>query len=435
MTPRPGAELRSALAALTTRGRCFASAGASAALAGLVLGEHDLVRIGVLLLALPLAATLTVARSRYRLSCTRSLDPPRVEAGGQTLATVRVANLSRLPTAVLLVEDQLPRELGTAPRFVLDRLPTGQQRSVAYRVRTRTRGVWSVGPLSVRLVDPFGFCELVRSFAESDDLVVTPVVTPLPSFGTGRHRSSGGEGLATATALGSEDDVGTRPYHEGDDLRRVHWRTTARTGELSVRQEAMPRQARATLLLDTRASVADDPSVPESPAEWAVSAAASVAVALARRGYALRLVDATGRVRVSAPSATAEHVVLTELAGLTCDDEVAGLDAAAATVTGMPGTLIALIVRPTTSTVLPLVASSARTGGRDRALALLVDGPAVRGRSAAVRAGSGRGPSGARELLSTGGWSVAVADSGAGGLGALWSELLRADAGRVAVRR
>lgn len=432
------AELRSALSGLTTRGRSFAAAGSSCGLAGLVLGERDLVRIGVLLIALPLAAVLSVVRSRYRLSCTRTVEPARLAAGESTTVTVRVRNLSRLPTSVLLVEDQLPRELGTAPRFVLDRVPTDQQRSVAYRVRTRTRGIWRVGPLSVRLADPFGFCELVRSFTASDQLVVTPAITPLPPASSGGDWSRGGEGLAAALSLGSEDDVGTRPYRDGDDLRRVHWRTTARTGELTVRQEGLPYQARATLLLDTRLPAAGDEHLPVPPSEWAVSAIASVAVALARRGFALQLVDAAGRVRVSAPAAGAEHAVLTALAGIVCEDECADLSLASATLAGMPGTLVAALVRPARAAVLPLLGAGSAAGGRAGAFALLADGPSTRLRGTQFggvdRRGDGGGVNGARDLLAAAGWAVGIAGPDTR-LDALWPELLRSSSARVLTGR
>ena len=432
------AELRSALSGLTTRGRSFAAAGSSCGLAGLVLGERDLVRIGVLLIALPLAAVLSVVRSRYRLSCTRTVEPARLAAGDSTTVTVRVRNLSRLPTSVLLVEDQLPRELGTAPRFVLDRVPTEQQRSVAYRVRTRTRGIWRVGPLSVRLADPFGFCELVRSFTASDQLVVTPAIAPLPPAGSGGDWSRGGEGLAAALSLGGEDDVGTRPYRDGDDLRRVHWRTTARTGELSVRQEGLPLQARATLLLDTRVPPAGDERLPVPPSEWAVSAIASVAVALARRGFALHLVDAAGRVRVSAPAAVAEHAVLTALAGILCEDECVDLSLASATLGGIPGTLVAALVRPTRAAVLPLLGAAGAAARQSSAYALLADGPSGRPRGTPLgggaRTGDGNGVDGARDLLAAAGWAVGIGGPDTR-LDALWPELLRSSSARVTAAR
>ncbi|HWG92742.1 MAG TPA: DUF58 domain-containing protein, partial [Mycobacteriales bacterium] len=242
--------LRAALSGLTVRGRCLLAAGAALVGCGALLGQRDLLRVGVFLLALPLVAVAVVARTRYRLACTRRLDPPRVEAGRASTVRIHLDNVSRLPSGVLLMEDQLPYALGGRPRFVLDRVEPQGARDVSYPARSEVRGRYRVGPLSVRLTDPFGLVELTRSFASTDELVVTPVVTPLPPVRLGGDWSGGGEAASRAVATAGSDDTATREYRYGDDLRRVHWRSTARVGELMVRREEQPFQNRATLLLD-----------------------------------------------------------------------------------------------------------------------------------------------------------------------------------------
>ena len=94
---------------------------------------------------------------------------------------LRLQNLSRLPTGTLLLEDRLPYALGSRPRVVLERLGAHQASSVAYTVRADVRGRYEVGPLVVRLTDPFGLCELTRSFPSIDHLTVIPQVAPLPT--------------------------------------------------------------------------------------------------------------------------------------------------------------------------------------------------------------------------------------------------------------
>jgi uncharacterized protein (DUF58 family) len=90
-----------------------------------------------------------------------------------------------------------------------------------------------------------------------------------------------------------DDDVATREYRHGDDLRRIHWRTTARRGELTVRREEQPWQSRGAVLLDTR-TIAHRGDGPTSSLEWAISAAASISLHLARNGFELRLITDTG---------------------------------------------------------------------------------------------------------------------------------------------
>ncbi|MGH8867362.1 MAG: DUF58 domain-containing protein [Actinomycetes bacterium] len=285
--------MRAALAGLTTRGRSFLAAGVSAMGVALVLGQPDVFRVGVLMTALPLVSLVVAGRTRYRLACTRRVEPGRVSAGVSARVVVRLDNVSRLPTGLMLVNDRVPYVLGARPRFVLDRVEPRGRREIEYRVRSDVRGHFSLGPLSLRLTDPFGLVELARSFSATDALIVTPPVERLPAVPLGGEWSGTGESRARSIAAAGEDDVATREYRHGDDLRRVHWRSTARYGELMVRREEQPWQSFSTVLLDTRGR-AHRGEGPGASFEWAVSAAASVGLHLARSGYDVRLVTDTG---------------------------------------------------------------------------------------------------------------------------------------------
>ena len=335
--------MRGALGGLTTRGRCLLAAGAALAVCAVLLGQRDLLRAAVFLLALPMAAVAIVSRTRYRLSCSRELDPPRVAAGETATVRIRLDNVSRLPSGVLLMEDALPYVLGGRPRFVLDRVEPQGVREVSYPVRADVRGRYRVGPLSVRLTDPFGLCELSRSFTSADDLLVTPVVSPLPSVRLGGDWAGGGESSARAIAVSGSDDTATREYRHGDDLRKVHWRSTARVGELMVRREEQPFSSRATLLLDGRVT-AHRGDGPASSYEWVVNAAASAAVALGRAGYGLRLLGDDGLDLLPPGVPGTEGALLDVLAGVRGGGGVA-LQPAADRLRrgGVDGVLVALL--------------------------------------------------------------------------------------------
>jgi uncharacterized protein (DUF58 family) len=282
-----------ALHGLTTRGMCFLGAGIAAALCALVFRENDLLRIAGFLCVLPLLSAAAVARTRYRLACIRSLEPTRVQVGTPTKVVLRLENVSRLPSGLMLLEDQVPYALGSRPRFVLNRLRPGQTSTVTYSVRADLRGRYRMGPLTVRLSDPFGLCEVSRSFAAVDELVVTPVIHRLPGVHMSGEWIGAGESQARSVAVHGQDDASIREYRQGDDLRKVHWRSTARAGELMVRREEQPWQSRATVVLDTRA-IAHRGDGLGSSFEWAVSAAASIAVTLGRHGYLVRVVTDAG---------------------------------------------------------------------------------------------------------------------------------------------
>jgi len=304
--------LREALRGLTTRGRSFLAAAGAAALSALILGEKDLLRVAILLAILPMLAAAYVGRSRYKLACSRSLQPHRVQVGASARVVLRLQNMSRLPTGTLLLEDRLPYALGSRPRLVLERLGAGQASSVAYTVRADVRGRYEVGPLVVRLTDPFGLCELTRSFPTVDKLTVIPQVFTLPQVRLAGEYAGTGDSRARSVAVHGEDDAATREYRHGDDLRRVHWRSTARVGELMVRREEQPWESRATVVLDTR-GYAHRGEGPTASFEWAVSAAASIATHLRAAGYKLRMVTDAG-IDVDATESTGDGPLLDHLA-------------------------------------------------------------------------------------------------------------------------
>lgn len=281
------------LSTLTTRGRAFVAAGIACAVCALLLGQKDLLRIAILLTSLPLVTLLLVARTRYRISVHRTISPTRVAAGEPATVSLHVENVGRIPTALLLLEDQVPYPLGARPRFVLDRLSSQWQRDLGYPVRSDVRGRFTVGPATLRVTDPFGLVELDRTFRSSDTLLVTPPVYALPYVRLGGEGIPSGDNPPRAIASDGHEDVTVREYRQGDDLRRVHWRSSARRGELMVRREEQPWQSRATVFLDTR-RMAHRGQGPGSSFEWAVAAAASVVVHLLQRGYLVQLVTDTG---------------------------------------------------------------------------------------------------------------------------------------------
>ncbi|MFF4338631.1 DUF58 domain-containing protein [Kitasatospora sp. NPDC001540] len=285
--------VRAALRGLTTRGRSFLAAGLTAAVCAFVFGQAALLQVGVLLAVLPLAAAAMLVRTRYRVASGRRLSPQRAAAGQEARVHLRLDNVSRVPTGLLLLEDKVPYVLGPRPRFVLDRVEPRGFREVSYRVRSDLRGRYPLGPLQLRLSDPFGMCELTRAFSAADVLTVVPQVQDLPPVRLPGESAGQGDSNSHTLALAGDDDVIPREYRHGDDLRRVHWKSTARYGELMVRREEQPLQARATVLLDTRES-AHRGSGPASSFEWAVSCAASVSVDLVQRGYRTRLLTDTG---------------------------------------------------------------------------------------------------------------------------------------------
>lgn len=419
--------MRAALRHLTGRGRWLVGLGAATLMLSLMLSQRDLMRIGIVLLALPLLSLLMVSRTRYRLSSARGLRPHRIEVDGTATAVVRVQNVSRLPSGLLMIEDTVPWQLGHHQRFILDKLGTGNRRDVRYEVSAAQRGRYDIGPLQVALVDPFGLCRMTRRFHTTDSLTVVPRVVALPAVPLVGDWTGMGESRTRAVANSGEDDVVPREYRTGDELRRVHWKSTARSGELMVRREEQPWRTRATVLLDTRAAGHRGEGA-SSSFEWAVTAAASVCCHLARRGFALRLLDfdatalsGDSHVAVDGIAALdAERPVLDALAVVsTSPQPVPGLVDAVVRDRARDGLVVAVMGALDPSYVEKLAAVR---NGRGTALALILDTAAWPGprRSAADQARLDAGTA----LLQAAGWRVAVCGPGQD-LPAAWRALAR----------
>ncbi|WP_296605580.1 DUF58 domain-containing protein [Nocardioides sp.] len=285
--------MREALAGLTVRGRAFLAAGVTAIVCAVLLDQEALTRVGVLVLVLPLLTAWVVGRNRYRLALVRTVTPQLVAAGQPARVSLTLSNEGRTPNGTLLLEDHVPYVLGTRPRFVVEGIGSGWRQTVSYQVRSDVRGRFEIGPMSVRMTDPFGLVELGRTFRTTVPLTVTPRTVLLPQIPLGGAWTGSGDNRPRAFATGSAEDVTVREYRQGDDLRRVHWRSSARLGELMVRREEQPWQSRATLFLDNRVQSHRGQGIASS-IEAAVSAAASIAVHLSHRGFAVRLVTALG---------------------------------------------------------------------------------------------------------------------------------------------
>jgi uncharacterized protein (DUF58 family) len=286
----------SLLAGMTTRGSSFLAAGVAATLTGYLLGERALLCVGIALVALPLLAAMAARRGQYRLSVSRAIRPPRVPAGHTATVVLRVENISRSATGLLLAEDAVPYALGSRPRYVLDKIERKGTRELTYPLRSDVRGKFDIGPLSLRVADSFGLVEVSRSLSGRTTFVVTPRVVPLARTVISRTWAGEGEGQARLASMAGEDDVIPREYRHGDERRRVHWRSTARYGELMVRREEQRWRNRATVLLDSR-SIAHVGTGPSSSFEIAISAAASVGVHASQEGLTAQFVSDSDIIR------------------------------------------------------------------------------------------------------------------------------------------
>jgi uncharacterized protein (DUF58 family) len=394
-------------AGFTTRAGGLLAAGIAAILAGLVLGEYDLVRGGVVAVAVPLVASVIVRRSRVSIASQRDPGPVRVAAGEPVAIDLSITNRALLPTGGLMLEDQLPSTLDHRARFVLSTLGSRESRSVSYRLPALPRGQYVMGPLKLRLTEPFGLIDISRSFRSTTTALVCPVVDELPPMTLPRSWDAGDNQSSHSIGSHGADDASIREYRQGDDLRKVHWRSSAKTGELMVRHEERPWQGHTCVLLDVRA-VGHGASAPRasdaresSSLEWAVSFAASVTAHLLRAGRETTLVAGTTVVRPSGQHDTAVEDRLALLTASSDRDLIPTVEAARAA--GRDSAIVA-VLGALDAASLQAVSDLRPRGSRSAAFAVVLDTPSWKvhpgGRAA------GLSPDQAVDALRAAGWWV-----------------------------
>ena len=400
----------------TLRGVLFVLVGAAITTLAYLLERPELLAVGVIAIVAPLVAIVFVASSRPRLRVGRHLDPVVATVGEPVTVTVTVSGRARAAEWI----ERVPMRPGYAGPGRLPDVRRTRPATFSYRYWPAERGVVTVGSLLIEERDPIGLAVRVTdTVAEAAQLIV-PVVVPLAAGPVPDPSSDAGPRTSRSRER-ADDDVVTREYRSGDALRRVHWRVTARHGELMVRQDEPQAGPRARLLIDTARDAYRDIDTrplrqgpPSGPSfEWGVRMAASAAGHLVERGYAVDLRTSTVQPEQpplgDAPGISAAlAAVLGELAMLRAspsDGSPLPLDAHPS----VP--IVAIASQPSGATIDWMLAQRA-TG---TAASLLLVTPHASAESAELLATA--------EVFTRAGWRVAVADA-ADSVDAAWQRLI-----------
>ena len=293
---------------LTRQGWLVGAGAAALLLAGRLLGLPELFALGVVAAALLVGSAILVGTARLELEIGRSIHPARVHVGTASRVDLTIRNLRATTTPVLRLRDPVSGTRGAD--LLVPPLGRAERTIAAYRLPTDRRGLVQIGPLEVIVGDPFGLTNLATVAAPKVALTVYPHVDqiePLP-YTTG-HDPLAGARQPNSLGRTGEDFYALRPYVVGDDLRRIHWPSSARHDELLVRQNELPWQGRTTVLLDVRKAAHTGDSL-----EVAVSAAASIVSATARRHDLVRLVTTAGTDSDFAPGSDHIEAIMEHLA-------------------------------------------------------------------------------------------------------------------------
>lgn len=260
---------------------------------------------GVLLLGRFLAHTWM-----ENLAARRPAIESTCEIGESVRVTVELENRGRLSVPWVLLEDSIP--IGAmrdarpglevdGPWVALTRLAPGEKETVFdYEVKFRRRGYFQFGPLLVETGDVFGLHRRYRLLTEPCFVLVRPRLLPLHGYNLASRRPIGEIRVAHRLFEDPTRLAGVRLFQQGDALNRVHWRATARTGQLHSRIYENSRVAGATLLLDFHETSYGGP-MGASSRELAIETVAALANAVFLQGQQIGLVtngrDAADRIR------------------------------------------------------------------------------------------------------------------------------------------
>jgi uncharacterized protein (DUF58 family) len=275
---------------------------------GWLLVWPPLVVLGAGILILVLAALGYVVR-RPRLVIERQIQPPRVTKGLPAIAYLNFSNQGRNPVPAIVASQPYG---SSSVRIVLPRLLRGQSGVRVYRLPTSRRGIFDIGPVEITRSDPFDFVRVTQHHAGNDQIWVYPQVFPFRPLPSGITRHLEGPSSDTAPE-GSITFHRLREYVVGDDLRMIHWKSTARTGQLMVRHNVDTSQPYTVVLVDVRPAVYSAETF-----ETAVDAAAS-AISCSASGKSPVQVRTTSGQQVGGPSQGDVITLLDFLTGIEPD--------------------------------------------------------------------------------------------------------------------
>lgn len=297
---------------LTRRGLVVLFGGAGCYLLG-ELADYAMFRALAGFALGAVVAAVVVAMSRPRAEVTRTVHPDRVERGTPALATLVVRNTTARRHGGFSAGD---RAGATEHRIQVRPLAPGAEATYHYELPTDRRGLLRIGPLVLNRSDPFLLVRTNRTVGTTSSVLIYPRRHPVRPAAVAfpRHHY---DGPTTDPPLrGSNDLVAVREYVRGDEVRLLHWRSTAKTGVLMVREYTDPALTGFTVVLDTRAG-----ALAAEAFEHAVEVATSLLYAGAKAGQRCRLITSTGTNVATDNGLPGAQAMLDELCLVTQDTD------------------------------------------------------------------------------------------------------------------
>lgn len=282
---------------LTASGKLLLGSALLLVVPGVLLRLSPMVVVGVCLLALVGVATTIVAEAP-QVTLDRDASPMEVPRGQASRVRLLLSSTSRKrPRPITLIETVA----GEQRVAVIPPIPTGQSREVTYELNTSKRGLITAGPLLARRMDPFGLVVADKPIGGTVSVSVRPRLRTIRLLPSGRQRDL--EGPTRERSEGTATFHQLREYVSGDDMRRIHWPSTARYGNLLVKHLVDTTRPEIVVILDNRATV-----ITEDDFEEAVEITAALVAAAEREGFPVLLLFSDGDNSVGLDGKQAPHL-------------------------------------------------------------------------------------------------------------------------------
>lgn len=264
--------------------------GVSFLVAGRLFGAIEFLVVGVAAMAAVVIAVVVRQVRPSRVAVARSLTPPQVPAGEPARVDLEIVNRGTRRSPVMRLHDAVTGTRGVK-LAVAPIAGRGARVHGAYRLPTSRRGVLDLGPIEITDTDGLGLARRRHRLDTRVRLVVHPPIEPLPPVRVPAGDDPLlGEELRQSLGMSDEEFDGLREYVPGDDLRKIHWPSSARHDEFQVRQFRPPRHGRLSIVIDTR-----PPGDTVAAFDRTTSIAGSIAASVLDAGDATRIETTDGR--------------------------------------------------------------------------------------------------------------------------------------------
>lgn len=245
-----------------------------------------------LLLALLALSYLWSLSNLYGLQVDREAFTQRSQVGDEAIERVSLRNLWRVPKLWIELRDH--SDMPNHDNGFVTYLPANERRRWSVHTLCTMRGKFRLGPVTLISGDPFGIFRLERPMPGTNEVLVYPRTTPLPGFTLPSAELPGGQDVKSRAFHVTPNVSTVREYQPGDSFNRIHWRSTARTGQLMVKEFELDPSAEIYIVLDMQERVQQALAPPHAPG---------------RARYEQRLQESTEEYGVQVAASVSRHLL------------------------------------------------------------------------------------------------------------------------------